>query len=140
MSHRILIGLTALALTSASLAGCQKTEADGPAPAVAPAVQTQAQREAASQAAYDAGANTQPTDPVDAFVWRADLCMHLSGEIGGDQSEHDAQVQKTMGELDCSDDLVADGRALKAAHASDTTAVAKIDGALKAWTEYFGPS
>lgn len=141
MAQYIGIGL-ALALTAAGMAGCEKTQ-EKPAPAAAPkapAAQTQAEIEAASQAAYDAEANKPPTDPVDAFVWRADLCMHLSGEIGGDGSEHDAQVQNTMGELDCSDGLVTDGRALKAAHASDPAAVAKIDAALKAWADYFGAS
>jgi hypothetical protein len=132
MSRRVVIGLSVLALVGAGLAGCQKKDE---AAAPAPAGQTQAEIEAASQAAYEADPNPKPSDPVDAFVWRADMCGHLSGEIGGDRSEHDVQVQKTMEELECGDDLVTDGQALKAAHASDPAAVAKIDAALKAWNE-----
>ncbi|HEX8470912.1 MAG TPA: hypothetical protein VF633_07360, partial [Brevundimonas sp.] len=112
---------------------------EAPAPATAPAAvaQTQAEIEAASQAAYDAEANTQPTDPVDAFIWRTDLCMHLSGEIGGDRSERDVQVQAQMEGLKCAD-VVADGRALKVANASNPAAVKNIEASLKAWTDYFG--
>jgi hypothetical protein len=137
MSHRTVVGLAVLTLSAAGLMGCQKkAEAPAaPAAAPAPAAQTQVDIEAASQAAYEADANPKPSDPVDAFVWRVDMCTHLSGEIGGDRSEHDVQVQKTMEELKCGDEIIADGQALKAAHASDPAAVAKIDAALKAWTE-----
>ena len=141
MARGIGIGLT-LALTAAGLAGCgnkqeapSRTAAPVAASAPAAAEQTQAEIEAASQAAYDAEANKRPTEPVDAFVWRADLCLHLSEEIGGDRSERDVQVQAQMEELKCGDEVVADGRALKASHASDPTAVAKIDGALMAWAD-----
>lgn len=136
MAKYIGIGLAMLALSAAGLTGCEKaqeTPAPAPAPAPAASAPTQAEIEAASQAVYDAEANKQPADPVDAFAWRADLCMHLGGEIGGDRSERDVQVQTQMQELKCGDEVVADGRALKAAHASDAAAVAKIDAALTAY-------
>ena len=139
MTQCIGIGL-ALALSTAALAGCGKKQEDAPpAPAAVTAsvAQTQAEIEAASQAAYDAEANKRPTDPVDALVWRADRCGFLSGEIGGDRSEHDVQVQKTMDDLKCGDALVADGHTLKASHASDPAAVDKIDAALAAYAALF---
>lgn len=139
MARRIRIGLAVLALSAAGLAGCEK-EAETPsvaAPAAAAQTQTQAEAEAASQAAYQAETNAKPRDPVDAFVWTVDLCSHLGGEIGGDGSAHDVEVQKTMTELNCGDDLVADGQALKVAHASDPAALAKIDAALKAYADAF---
>ena len=134
MAQSFEIGLAILALSAAGLAGCGNNQ-EAPAAASAAAAQTDADIEAASQTAYDAEANKPPTDPVDAFVWRADLCMHLGGEIGGDRSARDVQVQARMEELKCGDEVVADGRALKASHASDPTAVAKIDGALMAWAD-----
>ena len=134
MAQSFEIGLAILALSAAGLAGCGNKQ-EAPAAASAPAAQTDAEIEAANQTAYDAEANKPPTDPVDAFVWRADLCMHLGGEIGGDRSERDVQVQAQMEELKCGDEVVADGRALKASHASDPAAVAKIDAALMAWAD-----
>ena len=140
MAQGIGIGLAMLALSAVGLTGCEKAQetpapAPAPAPATAASAPTQAEIEAANQAAYDAEASKPPTDPVDAFAWRADLCMHLGGEIGGDGSERDVQVQAQMEELKCGDDVVADGRALKSAHISDHAAVAKIDAALKAYAE-----
>jgi hypothetical protein len=139
MAYRIVIGLSVLAFAGAGLAGCQdKTGAPATAQTQAQAqAPTAAEIEAASQAAYQAGTNAKPRDPVEAFVWTVDLCSHLGGEIGGDGSAHDVQVQKTMTELDCGDGLVADGQALKVAHASDPAAVARIDAALKAYADAF---
>lgn len=137
MAQGIGIGL-ALALSAAALTGCKKAQQETPAPAAAapaPAGQTQAEMEAASQAAYEAEADPKPTEPVAAWLWRADHCSYLGAEIGGDRSEHDVQVQKKMDELKCGDELIADGQALKAANASDADAVAKIDAALKAYIE-----
>lgn len=140
MAQGIGIGL-ALALSAAAaaaLTGCGKTRQETPAPAAAPAApaeQTQAEMEAASQAAYEAEVDPKPTEPVAAWLWRADHCSYLGAEIGGDRSEHDVQVQKKMDELKCGEELIADGQALKAANASDADVVAKLDSALKAYNE-----
>jgi len=125
MNRPILIALSVLAL-----AGCEPAEAPK-SEALKPDTAPVAAAEAASQQAYDDAANTPPTEPVANLEWRADLCAHLGGEIGGDGSERDREVQARMETLKCGDDLAAEGAALKAANAADPAAIARIDAALK---------
>ncbi len=75
--------------------------------------------------------NTPPTEPVANLAWRAELCSHLGGEIGGDGSERDREVQAQMETMRCGDGLIAEGAALKAANAADPAVVARIEAALK---------
>lgn len=126
MNRNILIALTAMTLAACTPADAPKSEA---LQAEAPTAAALA-AEAADQAAYDA-ANTPPTEPVANLAWRADLCSHLGGEIGGDGSERDQEIQAQMETMRCGDGLIAEGAALKAANAADPAVVARIDAALK---------
>ena len=126
MNRNILIALTAVTLAACTPADAPKSEA---LQAEAPTAATLA-AEAADQAAYDA-ANTPPTEPVANLAWRAEHCSHLGGEIGGDGSERDRQVQAQMETMRCGDGLIAEGAALKAANAADPAVVARIEAALK---------
>ena len=120
-----------------ALAAC-KPAPKAEAPPAAATAQAQLDAEAADQAAFDAAANTAPSDPVDAYVWRVDYCAHAGGEIGGDGSQHDKDIMARMDQLNCDDSLVPDGKALRAAHADDAAVVAKIDAALKTLKDTFG--
>lgn len=126
MNRNILIALTAVTLAACTPADAPKSEALQPEAPTAAALAA----EAADQAAYDA-ANTPPTEPVANLAWRADLCSHLGGEIGGDGSERDQEIQAQMETMRCGDGLIAEGAALKAANAADPAVVARIDAALK---------
>ncbi|WGM48150.1 hypothetical protein KOAAANKH_03046 [Brevundimonas sp. NIBR10] len=126
MNRNILIALTAVAVAACTPADAPKSEA---LQAEAPTAAALA-AEAADQAAYDA-ANTPPTEPVANLAWRAELCSHLGGEIGGDGSERDREVQAQMETMRCGDGLIAEGAALKAANAADPAVVARIEAALK---------
>lgn len=128
MKHTVLIALSVLAVAACTPADAPKSEAlqpDAPSAAAAEAAQA-----VADQAAYDA-ANTPPTEPVANLAWRAELCSHLGGEIGGDGSERDREVQAQMETMRCGEGLIAEGAALKVANASDPAVVARIDAALK---------
>ncbi|MBJ7484309.1 hypothetical protein [Brevundimonas sp.] len=127
MNRPILIALSLLAVTACTPADAPKSEALRPE---APSAAAEA-AEAASQQAYDEVANTPPTEPVANLAWRAELCSHLGGEIGGDGSERDREVQAQMETMRCGDGLIAEGAALKVANASDPAVVARIDAALK---------
>lgn len=129
MFRIITMGLAAL-----TLAACQPA-AEPPAPveAEAPAAsQAETPEDAAWRALEDRylAMNVQPTNPIDAVEWREVRCNFLAGEIGGDNSAQDRAVQARMGELECGDGVLEDARALKASHASDTAAVARLDALL----------
>ncbi|WGM30974.1 hypothetical protein [Brevundimonas sp. NIBR11] len=122
--------IIAIGFTAVVLAACQPA-AESTAPTeAAPAV-------AADQAAQDAvwaaleekylGMETMPADPIDALEWREVHCNFLAGEIGGDP-EQDRAVNARIDEL-CSQQLET-ARALKAARATDTAAVARLDAFL----------
>ena len=59
----------------------------------------------------EAGAASTPeSTAVDDILARGDLCLHLSGEFNGDQSERDKELNAQMTELHCeriTDDLKA---------------------------------
>lgn len=125
----IIVGLTALTLVA-----CQPAaEPAAPVEAEAPAVDAdQAARDAVWTALEDRylAVNVQPTDPIDAVEWREVRCNFLAGEIGGDNSAQDRAIQARMEELRCGDGVLEDARALKASHASDTAAAARLDALL----------
>lgn len=130
----IIVGLTALTLVA-----CQPAaEPAAPVEAEAPAAPTAETPEDAVWLALEnryLAVNVQPTNPIDAVEWREVRCNFLAGEIGGDNSAQDRAVQARMEELRCGDGVLEDARALKASHASDTAAVARLD-ALLARHEY----
>lgn len=134
MFRIITTGVAAL-----TLAACQPAaEPAAPANAEPPAApQAETPEDAAWRALEDRylAVNVEPTNPIDAVEWREVRCNFLAGEIGGDNSAQDRAVQARMEELRCGDAVLEDARALKASHASDTAAVARLD-ALLARHEY----
>lgn len=134
MFRIITTGVAAL-----TLAACQPAaEPAAPANAEGPAApQVETPEDAAWRALEDRylAMNVQPTNLIDAVEWREVRCNFLAGEIGGDNSAQDRAVQARMEELRCGDAVLEDARALKASHASDTAAVARLD-ALLARHEY----
>lgn len=126
MSRLIVCGLTALALT-----GCQP--AAEPAPSAEPVVAaTPDDAWTAEQDRY-LGVNVQPSDPVEAVMWRGVRCDFLGGEIGGDNSAQDRAVQARMEELRCGDELAAEARELRVTLAGDSSAVARLDALIARW-------
>lgn len=75
--------------------------------------------------------NLQPSDPLEALIWRAVRCDFLGGEIGGDRSAQDRAIEARMGELGCGEPLLAEARALRARHAADAATVARLDALLR---------
>lgn len=129
MPYIIVLGLAALAL-----AACQPAAGStAPAKSAPPAATAQQSGDDAVWAALEdryLPTNVQPVDPVDAVEWPEVRCNFLAGEIGGDDSAQDRAVQARMAELRCGDGVLDDARALKASHASDTSAIARLDALL----------
>ena len=129
MFRIITTGLAAL-----TLAACQPAaEPAAPANAEPPAApQAETPEDAAWRALEDRylAMNVEPADPIDAVEWREVRCNFLAGEIGGDRSAQDRAIQARMEELRCGDGVLEDARALRASHASDTAAVARLDTLL----------
>ncbi len=125
MSRIMIPGLTALCL-----AACQP--AAEPAAPVAPAAPAPTAAETVWTAEQDRylAVNVQPSDPVEAVMWRGVRCDFLGGEIGGDQSAQDRAIQARMDELRCGDELLAEARELRRTLAGDPDAVTRLDALL----------
>ena len=126
MSRLLVCGLTALALTACQPAAEPAPPAEPVAPVVAVAP---ADAWTAEQDRYLA-VNVQPSDPVEAVMWRGVRCDFLGGEIGGDNSAQDRAVQARMEELRCGDELLAEARELRQTLAGDPSAVVRLDALL----------
>lgn len=130
MSRLIAVGLAALLL-----AACRPA-AESAAPAQPQTPAAPSAEEAARQAVWDGlenryiGMETAPADPIDAVEWREVHCNFLAGEFGGDNSEQDRAVNARMDELRCGEDLLADVRALRESHVTDTATLARLDALL----------
>ncbi|MGV3578357.1 hypothetical protein [Brevundimonas sp.] len=123
-----------MSLAALTLAACQ--------PAAEPAAATQPEAPAAPAAETPEDAalraledryleiNVEPTNPIDAVEWREVRCNFLAGEFGGDNSAQDRAINARMEELRCGDGVLEDARALKASHALDTAAIARLDAIL----------
>ncbi|WP_421731372.1 hypothetical protein [Brevundimonas sp.] len=72
----------------------------------------------------------EPADPLEALEYRGVLCQHYSGEIGGDGSERDQWLNARMDELRCEPELVAEARALRAAHKGQADIVSRLDAVI----------
>lgn len=79
------------------------------------------------------GTNVQPSDPLEAIMWRGVRCDYLGSEIGGDNSAQDRAIQKRMNELRCGDDLLTEARTLRLARATDPAAVVRLDALIARW-------
>ena len=135
MSRIVLLGLTALVLAACKpvaepAAPAAPAEPAAPVPPVAAAAN--ADPWTAEQDRYIA-VNVQPSDPVEAVLWRGVRCDFLGGEIGGDNSAQDRSIQARMDELRCGDELLAEARELRQTLAGDPSAVARLDALIAHW-------
>lgn len=127
------IGLMALVLTACKPVA-EPAPAAAPVAPVAPAPALTAQEAAwASEQDRYLAINVQPSDPVDAVMWRGVRCDFLGSEFGGDNSAQDQAVNARMDELRCGDELLAEARELRQTLAGDPAAVARLDALLARW-------
>lgn len=125
----IVIGLVALGLTA-----CQPVS--DPPPATEPAAPVTSTGMTAAEAAWATeqdrllGLNVQPSDPVEAVMWRGVRCDFLGSEFAGDNSAQDRALNARMEELRCGDELLAEARALRATQTGNPAAVVRLDTLL----------
>ena len=131
MSRIFTVGLTALVLAACEPVAEPAALAPPAAPAP-PAAAAPADAWTAEQDRYLA-INVQPSDPVEAVLWRGVRCDFLGGEIGGDNSAQDRAVQARMDELRCGDELLAEARELRQTLAGDPAAVTRLDALIARW-------
>lgn len=134
-----MIRIIAIALTALVLAACKPVAEPAPpaepAAPVAPAPAALTAAEAAWTAEQDRylAVNVQPSDPVEAVMWRGVRCDFLGSEFGGDNSEQDRAINARMDELRCGDELLGEARELRQTLAGDPAAVARLDALLARW-------
>ncbi|WP_426041135.1 hypothetical protein [Brevundimonas sp. TWP2-3-4b1] len=134
MSRIITIGLAGLVLAACKPVAEPAPPAD-PAAAAAPAPAAQSAVDAAWAAEQDRylAVNVEPSDPVEAVMWRGVRCDFLGSEFGGDNSGQDRAINARMDELRCGDELLAEARALRGTLAGAPGAVARLDALLARW-------
>ncbi len=136
MSRIITFGLTVLTVAMAS---CKPVAESAPTPEPTAPVAAAAPVPTASETAWMTeqdrylAVNVQPSDPVEAVIWRGVRCDFLGSEIGGDNSAQDRAVQARMEELRCGDELLAEARELRQTLAGDPRAVTRLDALLARW-------
>ena len=136
MSRIITFGLTVLTVAMVS---CKPVAESAPTPEPAAPVAAAAPVPTASETAWMTeqdrylAVNVQPSDPVEAVIWRGVRCDFLGSEIGGDNSAQDRAVQARMEELRCGDGLLAEARELRQTLAGDPRAVTRLDALLARW-------
>ncbi len=134
MTRILVIGLTALVLTACKPVAEPAPPAEPAAPAApAPAELTAAEAAWATEQDRYLAVNIQPSDPVEAVMWRAVRCDFLGGEFGGDNSAQDRAVNARMDELRCGDELLGEARELRQTLAGDPAAVTRLDALLARW-------
>ncbi|WP_298161421.1 hypothetical protein [Brevundimonas sp.] len=131
MSRLFAAGLITLALAACKPVAEPVPPAEPAAPA--PAVQTAAESAWAAEQDRYLAVNVQPSDPLEAVLWRGVRCDFLGGEFGGDNSEQDRAINARMDELKCGDELLAEARELRGTRAGDPAAVARLDALLARW-------
>jgi len=128
-----MLRIAAVCLIMIGLAACGPVaEPAAPAEPASPAPLapvTVSAADAAWQAEVDRflGVNVQPSEPVDAVVWRSVRCAFLTGEVGADNSAQDQAIKARMNELRCGSELTGEIRELRETLAGDPTAVARLD-------------
>lgn len=134
MIRIIALGLTALVLTACKPVAEPAPPAEPAAP-VAPSPAAPTAAEAAWTAEQDRylAVNVQPSDPVEAVMWRGVRCDFLGSEFGGDNSEQDRAINARMDELRCGDELLGEARELRQTLGGDPAAVARLDALLARW-------
>ena len=122
----------AISLTVLVIAACKPVSEPAPAAAPAPppaAPTASADAWTAEQDRYLA-VNVQPSEPLEAVMWRGVRCDFLGSEFGGDNSEQDRAINARMDELRCGDELLAEVRVLRDARSGDPAVVARLDALL----------
>ena len=134
MSRIIAIGLAGLVLAACKPVAEPAPPAE-PAAAAAPAPAAQPVVDAAWAAEQDRylAVNVEPSDPVEAVMWRGVRCDFLGSEFGGDNSAQDRAINARMDELRCGDELLAEARELRGTLAGAPAAVARLDALLARW-------
>ena len=128
MSRIIALGVLVVVLAACGPVAEPATPEEPATPAATAPVVVSAV-EAAWQAEVDRylAVNVQPSDPVDAMIWRGVRCEFLASEIGGDDSAQDRAIKARMAELRCGSELTGEIRELRETLAGDPTAVARLD-------------
>ena len=135
MIRILAIGLTALVLTACKPVAEPAPPAEPAAPvAAAPAALTDAESAWAAEQDRFLEVNVQPSDPVEAVMWRGVRCDFLGSEFGGDNSAQDRALNARMDELRCGDELLAEARELRETLGGDPAAVARLDTLLARWS------
>ena len=131
MTRIVAIGVTALVLAACKPVAEPAPPAE-PAAAEAPAPAALTAGEVAWSAEQDRylAVNVQPSDPVEAVIWRGVRCDFLSSEFGGDNSAQDRAINGRMDELRCGDELLGEARELRQTLAGDPDVVARLDALL----------
>lgn len=131
MSRILAAGLMTLALAACKPVAEPAPPAEPAAPAApAPAAQTAAEVAWTAEQDRYLAVNVQPSDPLEAVLWRGVRCDFLGGEFGGDNSAQDRAINARMDELRCGDELLAEARELRGTLAGAPAAVARLDALL----------
>ncbi len=72
-----------------------------------------------------------PDQATAALIERAQTCVHLAGEFGGNQSARDQEINQQMGELKCGS-IARELKALQRRLPKDSTAAAQVRSLLDA--------
>lgn len=121
-----MVRIAAIGLTGLLLAACRPVA--GPAEPTAPPMAADPLWQA--ETGRYLSVNVQPSDPLEALMWRGVRCDFLGGEIDGDRSARDRAIEARMGELGCGEPLLAQARHLRAGHAADAATIARLDALL----------
>jgi hypothetical protein len=134
MTRNLALSLTALCLTACKPVA-EPVPPAGTAASVAPAPVALTAAEAGWATEQDRllAVNVEPSDPVEAMMWRGVRCDYLGSEFGGDNSAQDRALNARMDELRCGDALFAEARALRETQAGNPAAVARLDTLLARW-------
>jgi hypothetical protein len=128
MSRILAIGLASLAIVACKPVAEPAAPVEPAAPAApAPAAQTAAEVAWTAEQDRYLPVNFQPSDPVEAVIWRGVRCDFLGSEFGGDNSAQGRAINARMDVLRCGDELLAEARELRGTLAGDPAAVARLD-------------
>jgi hypothetical protein len=120
----------AISLTVLVIAACKPVSEPAPPAAPAPAAPTAGVDAWTAEQDRYLAVNVQPSDPLEAVMWRGVRCDFLGSEFGGDNSEQDRAINARMDELRCGDELLAEVRVLRDARSGDPAVVARLDALL----------
>lgn len=136
MFRTVVVGLSALILTGCGPADQTPTaQTVAPEPVLTPAATASAPKPPAPMS-WEAMQDhyrlmeVEPTDPLEALEYRAVICAHLSGEIGGEAPEREQYLNAQIDKYRCEDALVAEVRAMRDARSDEPAAVSRLETIL----------